>query len=66
MKIWTYMRLMSLPQVVREILLDVLDEVVRVLGVEVQHFVQPPQVNTLQVTVGQGLHVGVGFDHSVI
>ena len=60
------MCLMSLPQVVREVLLDVLDKVVRVLRVEVQHLIEPFQVDTLQVTVGQGFHICVGFYHPVI
>lgn len=63
---WTHVCLMSLPQVVCEVLLDVLDEVVRVFRVEVQHLIQPLQVDTLQVTVGQGFHVRIGFYHSVI
>lgn len=63
---WTHVRLLSLPQVVSEVLLDVLDEVVWVLGVEVQHLVQPPQVDALQVAVGQSFHVRIGFYHSVI
>lgn len=60
------MGLVSLPQVVREVLLDVLDKVLRVFRVEVQHLVQPPEVNALQVTVRQGFHVRVGFYHSVV
>lgn len=60
------MGLVPLPQVVREVLLDVLDEAVRVFGVEVQDLVQAPQVDTLEVAVGQGFHVGVGLDHSVV
>lgn len=63
---WTHVRLMPLPQVVREVLLDVLDEVVRVLRVQVQHLIQPLQVDTLQVTVGQGFHISIGFYHPVI
>ncbi|TNN72198.1 hypothetical protein EYF80_017626 [Liparis tanakae] len=39
--------------IVCEVLLDVLDKVVRVFRVKIQHLVQPPEVNTLQVTVGQ-------------
>lgn len=62
----THMCLMSLPQVVCEVLLDVLDEVVRVLRVQVQHLIQPLQVDALQVTVGQGFYIGIGFDHAVI
>lgn len=58
------MCLMPLPQIVREVLLDVLDKVMRVFRVEVQHFVEPFQVDTLQVTVGQGFHIGIGFYYS--
>lgn len=60
------MRLVALPQVVGEVLLDVLHKVVRVLGVQVQHLVQPLQVDALQVAVGQRFHVGVGLDHAVV
>lgn len=60
------MGLLSLPKIVCEVLLDVLDKVVRVFRVKIQHLVQPPEVNTLQVTVGQSFHVRVGFYHSVI
>lgn len=62
----THVCLMSLPQVVCEVLLDVLDEVVGIFGVKVQHLVQPLQVDTLQVTVGQGFHVRIGFYHPVV
>lgn len=60
------MRLVSLSQVVCEVLLDVLDEAVGVFRVKVQHFVQPLQVDTLQVAVGQGFHVCISFYHPVI
>lgn len=57
---------LPLPQVVGEVLLDVLHKVVRVLRVEVQNLVQAPQVDALQVTVGQRLDVGVGLNHSIV
>lgn len=60
------MCLVSLSQVVREVLLDVLDEVVRVLRIEVQHLIESFQVDTLQVTVGQGFHICIGFYYPVI
>lgn len=63
---WTHVCLVSLSQVVREVLLDVLDEVVRVLRIEVQHLIESFQVDTLQVTVGQGFHICIGFYHPVI
>lgn len=61
-----YVRFLPLPQVVGEVLLDVLHKVVRVLRVEVQHLVQPPQVDALQVTVGQRLDVGIGLYHALV
>lgn len=60
------MCLVALPQVVREVLLDVPDKVMRVLRVEVQHLIQPLHVDALQVTVGQGFDVRIGFYHSII
>lgn len=57
---------LPLPQVVGEVLLDVLHKVVRVLRVEVQNLVQALQVDALQVTVGQRLDVGVGLNHSIV
>lgn len=62
----THVRLVSLSQVVRKVLLDVLDKVLGVFRVKVQHFVQPLQVDALQVAVGQGFHVRVGFYHAVV
>lgn len=61
-----YVRFLPLPQVVGEVLLDVLYKVVRVFRVEVQHLVQPLQVDALQVTVGQRLDVGIGLYHALI
>lgn len=60
------MRFLPLPQVIGEVLLDVLHKVVRVLRVEVQYLVQALQVDALQVTVGQRLDVGIGLYHSVV
>lgn len=57
---------LPLPQVVGEVLLDVLNKVVRVLRVKVQHLVEPLQVDALQVTVGQRLDVGIGLYHSIV
>lgn len=61
-----YMRFLALPQVVGEVLLDVLHKVVRVFRVEVQHLVQALQVDALQVTVGQRLDVGIGLYHALV
>ena len=61
-----YMRFLPLSQVVGEVLLDVLHKVVRVFRVEVQHLVQPLQVDALQVTVGQRLDVGIGLYHTLV
>lgn len=60
------MRFLPLPQVVGEVLLDVLHKVVRVLRVEVQYLVQALQVDALQVTVGQRLDVGIGLYHPIV
>ena len=58
----THVGPVALPQVVGEVVLDLADELLGVLGVEAQHLAQPLQADVLQVAVGQGLHVGVGLD----
>lgn len=58
--------LLALPQVVGQVLLNVPDKMVGVLGVEVQHLVQAAQVEALKVAVGQSLYVRVGLDHAVV
>lgn len=60
------MCLVALSQVVGQVLLDVLYKALGVLRVQVQHFVQPLQVNALQVAVGQSLHVCIGLYHTVV
>lgn len=59
----THVRVVALAQVVGEVVLDLADEFLRVLRVEAQHLAQPLQADVLQVTVGQGFHVGVGLNH---
>lgn len=60
---WSYLFLAALTQVVGEVVVDVRGEHAAILRVELQHLLQAAHTNVLQVTVGQRLHVGVGFDH---
>ena len=60
--VW-YLGSVALSQVVGEVVGDLSDEFVGVVGVETQHLAQALQTDVLQVTVGQGFHVGVGLDH---
>ena len=59
----TYISPMALSEVVRQVVLDLADELLGVLGVEAEHLTQALQTDVLQVTVGQGFYVGVGLDH---
>lgn len=60
---WSYLFLAALTQVVGEVVVDVRDKHAAILGVELQHLLQTAHADVLQVTVGQRLYVGVGFDH---
>lgn len=54
---------MSFPQVVGQVVVDLRQEPLGVVGVEAQNLLQALQADVLQVTVGQSLHAGVGLDH---
>lgn len=56
----------ALPQVVRQVVLDLGEELLGVVGVEAQHLTQALEADVLQVTVGQRLHTGVGLDHFLL
>lgn len=60
---WSYLFLAALTQVVGEVVVDVRGEHTAILRVELQHLPQAAHADVLQVTVGQRLHIGVGFDH---
>lgn len=53
---------MALPQVVRQVVLDLGEELLGVVGVKAQHFPQALEANVLQVAVGQRFHTGIGLD----
>lgn len=62
----SYMALLSLSQVIREVVRDVLHKAVGVFRIQVKHLIETPQINALQVTVRQCLHVGVCLYDAVI
>ena len=57
---------MPLSQIVSQIMLYLSDELLGVLWVEPEHLSEPLQTDVLQVTVGQGLHIGIGLDHLLL
>lgn len=57
---------MALAQVVRQVVLDLRQELLGVVGVEAEHLAEPLQADVLQVAVCQGLHAGVGLDHLLL
>lgn len=61
----TYIALLPLSEVVREVLSDVLDKVVGVLRVQVQNLIQSPEINALQITICQCFHVCTCLYHPV-
>lgn len=48
----THIHIVALAQVVGEVVLDLADKFLCILGVEAQHLAQPLQADVLQVTVG--------------
>lgn len=60
-----YMAPFLLSEVVGEVLSDVLNKMVGVLGVQVQHLIQSPQINALQITICQCFHVCTCLYHPV-
>lgn len=62
----SYIGLITLSQVVGQIVVDVGAETAAVLRVQLKDLPQSPDADVLQVAVGQRLHVGVGLDHLVV
>lgn len=58
-----YLRAVPLPKVVRQVVLDLCDELLGVVGIETQNLPETFEFDVLQVAVGQGLHTGVGLYH---
>lgn len=54
---------MALSQVVCEVMLYLTNELLSILRVESKHLTEALEADILQVTVGQGLNVGVGLYH---
>lgn len=61
-----YLDVVSFPEVVRQIVLDLSDELLGVVGIEAEHLAEAFEADVLQVTVGQGLHTGVGLNHFLL
>lgn len=55
----SYLSVVSFPEVVGQIMLDLSDELLGVVRVETEHLAEAFKADVLQVTVGQGLHTGV-------
>lgn len=62
----THISTMAFSQVVGEVMLNLTDELLSVLGVESEDLSQPLQADVLQVTVRQSLHVGIGLYHLLL
>lgn len=65
-KALSYLSAVSLPEVVRQIMLDLSDELLRVIRVETEHLTEAFEADVLQVTVCQGLHAGVSLNHFLL
>lgn len=61
-----YLSGVSLAQVVRQVVLDLSEELLGVVGVEAEHLAEPFEADVLQVAVGEGLYTGIGFDHLLL
>lgn len=61
-----YLGVVSFSEVVGQIVLDLGDELVGVVGVKAEHFPKAFEADILQVTVGQGLHAGIGLNHFLL
>lgn len=64
--VMSYMALLSLSQVISEVVRDVLHKTMGVFRIQVEHLIQTPQINALQVTVRQRLHVSVCLYDAII
>lgn len=47
-------------------MLDLSDELLGVVRIETEHLAEAFEADVLQVTVSQGLHTGVGFNHFLL
>lgn len=61
-----YLGVVTVPQVVRQIVPDFRDELLGVVRVETEDFTEAFQANVLKVTVGQGFDAGVGLYHLLL
>lgn len=62
----SYMALLTLSQVIGEVVRDVLHKTVGVFRIQVEHLIQTPQINALQITVCQCLDVSICLYDAVI
>lgn len=62
---FNYFGLVSFTYVVRQVMLNVVGELLLVLRVESQYFHQALYINALEVTVSQSFNVATGLDHRV-
>lgn len=62
----SYLGVVSLPEVVRQVVLDLSDELLGVVGVEAEHLAEAFEADVLEVAVGQRLHTGVGLNHFLL
>ena len=62
----TYVTLVTFPKVVCEVMLNVFHKFVSIFWVKVQHFKETFEDDTLEIAVGQRLHIRVGLDHLVL
>ena len=56
--------LKALPQVVGQVVLDVIGELIPELGVESEHLQQLGHVDKLEEAVGEGPDIGTGLDNT--
>lgn len=61
-----YLHGVSFPEVICQIVLDLSDELLGVVGIQAEHFTQSFEADVLQVTVCKGLNTGVGFNHFLL
>lgn len=47
-------------------MLDLSDELLGVVRIETEHLTEAFEADVLQVTVGQGLHTGIGLNHFLL
>lgn len=47
-------------------MLDLSDELLGIVRIETEHLTEAFEADVLQVTVGQGLHTGIGLNHFLL